>query len=209
MHYRYSYQPFVLFRQAGAVLFLILLSACQSQVTSEVTRFHRLFEPRGETVAILPLDEAKSGSLEFSSHAALAAQKLEELGYQVIESGQPDLWLKFDYGVGPPQTQIRSWPRNTVHYHYYFGRFHPYYFGAYWDEPRVYSYTIYTRSLDMRIETDTGEVVFEGRVRSVGQESNINRVMEYLMSAIFQNFPGESGVTKVVTIRNGENRRPL
>jgi hypothetical protein len=46
----------------------------------------------------------------------------------------------------------------------------------------------------------TDRVLFEGRVQSTGREREIARVMPYMITAMFNNFPGESGVTKVVTI---------
>jgi hypothetical protein len=46
--------------------------------------------------------------------------------------------------------------------------------------------------------------LFEGRVRSSGRQGELAEVMPYLITALFQNFPGESGVTKVVTIEMDE-----
>ena len=68
---------------------------------------------------------------------------------RVIDSGEPELLAKFSYSVGAAQTDFRAWPDNYVHYHFYFGRRHPFFFGAYWDEPYVYSYPVYPRSLDL------------------------------------------------------------
>jgi hypothetical protein len=54
----------------------------------------------------------------------------------------------------------------------------------------------------MNIVEADGEMdrVFEGRVESNGTESSLPEVMPYLITAMFNNFPGESGTTKVVTI---------
>ncbi len=113
-----------------------------------------------------------------------------------------------DYAVGPAQTEIQTWPDDYVHYHFYYGRYYPYYYGHYWDEPSIYSYTVYPRTLDLRIVTADGVNVFEGHVKSIGREDNMNEVITYLIEAMFQNFPGESGVTKVVTIRKDGDARP-
>jgi hypothetical protein len=81
--------------------------------------------------------------------------------------------------------------------------------GAYWDEPSVYAYTVYPRQLILNIEqAKDGAVVFEGKVKSYGTEDNLNEVMPYLVDAMFQNFPGESGVTRVVTIRKRGDTQP-
>lgn len=80
---------------------------------------------------------------------------------------------------------------------------HPYFFGHCWNEPYVYTYSVYRRSLDLNIETNDGASVFEGHVTSIGREDNMNEVIDHLIQAMFENFPGESGVTKVVTIKRG------
>jgi len=102
-------------------------------------------------------------------------------------------------------TNVRSdHTRGYARYHFYYGHFHdPFYYGFYDDwRPEVYTYTVYNRLLRMNIVSadDEQKVVFEGRVQSIGREREIARVMPYLITAMFSNFPGESGVTKVVTI---------
>lgn len=192
------------------VVFLaVMLGGCATQVTSEVTRFHQDAKPMGETIAIVPVDQAKQGSLEFASYARLVAGKLTEIGYKVVDvSANPDLMARMDYTVGPAQTKIQSWPRNYVYYQFNYGSYFPYYYSHYWDEPEIYSYTIYPRTLDLKIIRSGGESLFEGHVKSIGREQNINQVMPYLVEAMFNNFPGESGVTKVVTIQKDGTKQP-
>ncbi|MEX0943882.1 MAG: DUF4136 domain-containing protein [Pseudomonadales bacterium] len=177
---------------------------CTSQVTSEVTRFHRAPAPHGETITIVPVNDDKQSSIEFATYATKVAEELAKLGYHVVDSGDSDLIARMDYSVGEAQTRIRSWPRNYVHYHFRYDRYYPYYFGRYWDEPNVYSYTVFPRLLQLDILQTDGQVVFEGRVESVGRQANMNSVFPYMLKAMFQNFPGESGVTKVVTIRKDD-----
>ena len=49
------------------LFFLLLLGGCATSVTSEVTRFHKGAQPSGETIAVVPLADAKKGSLEFAA----------------------------------------------------------------------------------------------------------------------------------------------
>lgn len=191
------------------LLLLMILTACAGFVTSEVTRFHRNLQPLGTTIAVVALDESKARSIEFDSYARIVETKLMQIGYKVVQPrANPALWAKLDYSVGPAQTKIKSWPRNFVHYHFYYGHYYPYYYGPYWDEPDIYSYTVYPRSLDLNIVLRNGESIFEGHVKSIGREQNLNEVMPYLVEAMFNSFPGESGVTKVVTIQKGTAARP-
>lgn len=195
---------------AGLVIGIVLmLSGCASQVTSEVTRFHRVAPPQGETIAIVPTNKAMKGSLEFARYAALVAIKLSAIGYTVVDSGTPQLFAKVDYSVGAGETRIQAWSGRYVHYHFYYGHLHPYYMGAYWDEPSVYAYTVYPRRLNVDIvRSGDGTMIFEGKVKSYGIQDSLTEVMPYLIDAMFQNFPGESGVTRVVTIRKHGDSQP-
>lgn len=187
----------------------LVLAACTAGVTSEVTRFHRGAPPQGETIVIVPLDEARRGSLEFAAYANMVADKLDAMGYTVVEPGDhPDLLAKMDFSVGAAQTRIEGWSGSFVHYHFYRGRYYPWYFGTYWDEPLVYAQTVYSRKLDLVMVASDGEVLFEGHVRSVGRQESLNEVMPYMVTALFHNFPGESGITKVVTIRKDGEQEP-
>lgn len=198
-----------LIQNSFILVFVIFLAACTRVVTTEVTRFHQNGHPGGETIAVVALDPAKQDSLEFASYARIVEVKLRQIGYRVVEPGaNPDLLAKMDYSVGAGETKIKSLPRNYVHYHFDVGRYHPFYYGAYWDEPDVYAYTVYPRELDLNINRADGESLFEGHVRSTGREQNINIVIPYLVEAMFQNFPGESGVTKIVTIHQDDTSRP-
>ena len=58
----------------------------------------------------------------------------------------------------------------------------------------------YQRRLRFQIWHADGKLLFEGRVQSVGREREIARVMPYLVIAMFTNYPGESGVIKMVTV---------
>lgn len=197
-------------RLAGIVIgTALLLAGCASQVTSEVTRFHRATPPQGESIAIVPSNKAMTGSLEFARYAALVANKLSALGYTVVTSGKPQLYAKMNYSVGPGEMRIRSWNGNYVHYHFYYGHPYPFYMGSYWDGPSVYAYTVYPRNLNLDIVKATdGMMIFEGKVKSYGREDNLSAVMPYLIDAMFQNFPGESGVTRVVTITKRGDSKP-
>ena len=196
-------------RISCVLFFLLLLGGCATSITSEVTRYHKDVLPSGETIAIVPLNDAKKGSLEFAAHAQLVAKKLTEIGYKVVNAdANPQLLAKMDYTVGPGETKIQTWPRNFVHYHFYYGHAYPYFYGTYWDEPDIYSYTVYMRTLILNIVKTDGESIFEGHVDSVGQEHSLNKVMPYLVDAMFNNYPGESGVTKVVTIQQDSTNHP-
>lgn len=188
-----------------ALIGMLLQSGCGQHLRGDVVTFHDNPLPAGETIRVQPLDAGKRGSLEFEHYAAMVRERLRKIGYTPVEAGESSqLVAEMDYSVSDSDTMVRSFPRTYARYHFYFGRYHdPFYYGLYNDwEPEVYSYTVYHRTLRLNIRHSEpgGKTLFEGRVHSTGREQEIARVMPYLVTAMFNNFPGESGVTKIVTI---------
>lgn len=198
------------------VLLALALSACASNLKSDVARFHKLNEVQpGATFSIVPQDPALQGSLEFEQYAALVRGELTKFGYQPVNAANAsDLVVELNFGISEGEQVIRSRP--TAYYGFYgpYGYGYPFYTGYYRRgyfhgyypfgyAPEVYSYTVYTRALSMDIVRtgSTRDVVFEGEVRSIGRDNRLPEIMPYLVQAMFTNFPGESGVTKEVVIK--------
>lgn len=188
---------------SGIFLLMTLLASCAARMKSDVVTFHKGPMPQGETIRVEPVSDLRSGSLEFEHYAQAVRTNLRNVGYVPVKSGQPaQLVAKIDYSVSDAQTQVRSNSNGYVRYHFSYGHFRdPFYYGFYNDWPQeIYSYTVYKRTLLMNIMRVEGEVIYEGRVQSVGRENEIAEIMPYLITAMFTHFPGESGVTKIVTV---------
>jgi hypothetical protein len=190
---------------------LLLVASCTSSVSSDVVSFHEGNLPKGETITIEAADPEKAQSLEFRSYARLIGEELTKLGYSYVEDmdGPAALVAEVDYSVeAGPTDVVRESQLPYVRYHFFYGRgFDPYYFGFNNSWPvETISTPTYLRNLTMNIEENTegGERVFEGRVQSRGIQSQLPEIMPYLVTAMFRNFPGESGVTKVVTLEENE-----
>lgn len=191
-------------------LSLLLLTGCAARVNSDVTTFHEDVMPNGETIRVVPSDPDKRGSLEFRTYATRIADELRKMGYTPVTENDvvTDLIAEVDYAVDVGPTEVYTDRSSSyVRYHFGFGRYYnPWYFGfhdPFFYEPEVYSTQTYQRTLEMNIVNNDGgdlERVFEGRVESNGTESSLPEVMPYLITAMFSNFPGESGMTKMVTI---------
>lgn len=200
-----------LYRGAAILLLLAaaLLGACTVQVRSDVTRFHENALPRGETIRVVAADPEQARSIEFQHYADMASGHLKRIGYTpVAADAEAQLTATLAWSVSDKDTITRSRPDNFVSYHFAWGHYHdPWYFGVHdaW-ENEVYTYIVYHRDLSVTIaETGPGgRHLFEGRVHSAGREREISRVMPYLLTALFSNYPGESGVTKLVTIRRDD-----
>ena len=87
-----------------SLLSLISISGCQSLaeknpvLKGELTVFHEFpndFKP--PTIAIVPWHQSQKGSLEFKNYAAILKDRIEKLGFTVIDhSKKPELLLFFD-----------------------------------------------------------------------------------------------------------------
>lgn len=182
-------------------LLALTVAGCAGKLKSDVVTFHQGPLPRGETIQVVPGDPDNQRSLEFEHYAGMIREKLGRIGYTPVAPGEPaELLAEVRYGVSEGFTEIRTHDRGYARYHFYYGRYYdPFYYGFYdsW-EPEVTAYTVYDRTLSMNILRPNADgsttTLFEGREREIAQ------VMPYLITALFTNFPGESGVTKVVTI---------
>lgn len=103
---------------------LLLLGACATQISSDVTRFNNLNEPRGQTFIVKAKDAAQEGSLELAAYAGVVTNELTALGYIPAGNQKPDLVVTIDFGVSEP-FEDKSYNRPPP----YFG---PTYFGRPW-----------------------------------------------------------------------------
>jgi len=204
---------------------LLVLGACALKGGQyNLVTFNEGKLPRGETISIQPVESLAPDSLEFSYYRVLMADKLRKLGYTPVASDEPaTLVATVDYSVSDGQKRFGSEQRSGAtyipsyfsnysskypskyyaRYHFYNGRHHsPFYYG-YSDQwpPEHYSYVVYNRKLEINIlDSSTAEKLFEGRAQSIGREKEIASAMPYMITAMFNNFPGENGITKVVII---------
>ena len=81
---------------------------------AELTVFHEIpsdFKP--STIAIVPWHQSQKNSLEFKNYAAILKDRIEKLGFTVIDhQKKPELLLFFDYGDdnGKEMTETYSVP---------------------------------------------------------------------------------------------------
>ena len=211
-------------RKIALIAFLaVFTAACSTSYRSDVTRFHKLPEPMGETVFITSSDPAKAGSLELAQYAGLLVPQLQSLGYKVVTDPKADLVVEIDYDVTERERRYYIY-RGYSYYHYPF--FSPYHFGFghhrfahhgfghygfghygfgyafYPQEPRIR--IIYTSRLVMKIRRANGELLFEGNASSNHYRDRLPKAMPYLVAAMFTNFPGQSGSTEVVRIERSD-----
>ena len=200
MRYMFPPRNFVI-----VLIGIFLLAGCAQKFTADVTRFHELAAPSGETFAVVPNAE-QQGGLAFQEYAGLVRAELERLGFTPATSQDTaDYLVRMDYGttagreVQEDRSRVsvgvgvggggRSSTRVGVGANIGLGG----------GSERA-SVAIRNLSLTMTRQSD-GQRVFEGHVTSEGRISNLSDVMPYLVDAMFTDFPGESGTTQTVKIK--------
>jgi hypothetical protein len=180
-----------------------------------VSRFTAPLPAAGQSFAVVPEDPKLAGGLEFATYANSVAAEMQELGYVRAASPETaDLLVRFDYRVDGGRERVRT------DFNGGFGAFGPWGpwggwggrgFGAwgfgfndpFFGGPNVRSYTIYTSGVDMKIDRRVdGQRLFEGKAEAVSRSNRLPRLVPNLVDAMFTGFPGNSGETLRITIRD-------
>lgn len=199
---------------AMAVLLVFGLGGCASSFKSDVSSWHQLPPPNGESFVIIAKDPAKRTSIEFAHYAEQVSQRLQAIGYRPVRSDeQAMLVVRVDYGVSTGRTEIKSYGsymgmgygRGLYGYGYGYGP-HPYYYGGF-DTGDIRSYAVYSRYLEMEIASANNALtnLYESKVISDGKNKRLEEVMPYLVESMFTDFPGPSGVTREVVLEPNKN----
>jgi len=215
----YAIMPSIktLTRAALPVALAIGLSACATNTfKADVSRFAvPLPAPAGQTFAVVAEDPKLAGGLEFATYANAVAAELTQLGYTKAASPETaDMLVRFDYRVDNGRERVRTdfngaagfgpWGRwggwGGGYGAWGFGFNDPFFGG-----PEVRSYTIYTSGVDVKIDRRAdGQRLFEGKAEAVSRSNRLPRLVPNLVDALFTDFPGNSGETVRITIRDDE-----
>ena len=187
------------------------ISACATGLNTQVSRYQAMPHPQGQSFIIVPHNPSDMGGLEFSRYAELVAQGMEAQGYARAPSiNQATMVVQVGYGVGEPQTEIRSYPSHFGgygygwgypfygHRAYYWGWADPFWYG-YDDSIRTYTYYITELDVDIRRKVDNASL-FEGNAKARSRTDELARTVPSLVEAMFTGFPGNSGETLKITI---------
>ncbi|MFO6448066.1 DUF4136 domain-containing protein [Erythrobacter sp. NE805] len=192
------------------------LSACATPFKADVSRFAvPLPAPQGQTFAVVAEDPKLAGGLEFATYANAVAAELTQLGYTRAASPESaDMLVRFDYRVDGGRERVRTDFNGAAGFGPWgrwggwggwgggwgFGFNDPFFGG-----PDVRSYTVYTSGVDVKIDRRAdGQRLFEGKAEAVSRSNRLPRLVPNLVDALFTNFPGNSGETVRITIRDDE-----
>jgi hypothetical protein len=194
------------------------LGACTSpSFKADVSRFAvPLPAPQGQTFAVVAEDPKLAGGLEFATYANAVAEEMTQLGYARAASPETaDMLVRFDYRVDGGRERVRTdlngvgfagnpwgpWGGWGGGYGRWGYGFNDPFFGG----PNVRSYTVYTSAIDLKIDRAAdGQRLFEGKAEAVSRSNRLPTLVPNLVDAIFTDFPGSSGETVRITIREDE-----
>ncbi len=202
-----------------AAMALGLAACAPSPFKADVSRFAvPLPAPAGQTFAVVAEDPKLVGGLEFGTYADAVAAELTQLGYVRAASPESaDMLVRFDYRVDGGRERVRTdpgvgfgpWGRWGG-----WGGWGGGWGGGGWGlgfndpflgGPDVRSYTIYTSGVEVKIDRRAdGQRLFEGRAEAVSRSNRLPRLVPNLVDALFTDFPGNSGETVRITIRDDE-----
>ncbi|WP_068865768.1 DUF4136 domain-containing protein [Erythrobacter dokdonensis] len=206
-----------LLRRIGLpVMLAASLAACSTLFKADVSRFTvPLPAPQGQSFAVVPEDPKLAGGLEFATYANVVAAEMEQLGYTRAASPETaDMLVRFDYRVDNGRERVRTDPGVGFAggpwgpWGPWGGGFGAWGFGfndPWLGGPNVRSYTIFTSGIELKIDRAAdGQRLFEGRAEAVSRSNRLPRLVPNLVDAMFTDFPGNSGETVRITIRDDE-----
>jgi Domain of unknown function (DUF4136) len=217
------------------LLLLALAAGCAATVTTQVTPFHDLTGSlEGQRFVIVPTPEQQA-SLEFSTYADLVRQALVGKGLVDAgnDRASADLGVSMSYEVLGHGSTPRPLTGTTGSFGFGAGSGGfsggaigigiGFPIGGGSSGELAFQRTLHVR-ID-RLRAGNGEAaaptpgrspppgmpapanrVFEARAISEGESASIAPVMRAMVQAIFDEFPGESGKTRVVSVPLGESR---
>ena len=197
---------------AGA---LLLLTACASPITAKVTSFNRWpADASGTSFSyIRPADLLND--LEQQTYEQLVKSELERLGLKHAAPGQIGrIQVDIVTGHGTRDKKFREAiyqdqyiytpPYRDAAGNVFSGFWAPDRFGSRYIGDREVVRTVQVSNLRLRLLDSQGnttgrpQAVFESRAVHEGDNEDLADVMPYLVRAVFQDFPGQSGRVRVV-----------
>ena len=210
-----------------APITLLALGACATPFNADVSRFQELPAPQGQTFTIRAADPDLSGGIEFGQYASMVATELQEVGYVAASPGAPgDMTVTLDYGVdlGKERMIVRQDPfydpfwgygrayrphlvRTRRGARYITGYYDPFLYSGFNRPYDVDSFTVYTASIDIKIDRNgDGKRLFEGSAEAKSRSNKLPYLVPNLVEAMFTGFPGNSGETVRISIAPEEKR---
>lgn len=202
---------------------VLLLTGCASTIRSEVTAFHQWPSTLPSQSFVFERSDAQAQSLEYRSYEALVRTALLQQGlYESDAREKAALHIRLDASISGRDVRIvetvlvdswygTPWYGPSALSPFWGGRYagHPLYAPMWSSMPvareQERRYTVFHRELKIKImAAANNQPLYDVTVRSEGKEGNLAKVMPYLVQSAFAEFPGKSGVPRVVELKMQE-----
>jgi hypothetical protein len=188
---------------------LALLSGCGTTIKSQVTPFHEWPNYVQDKTYVFERTKEQDNNLEYRNYENLVRGELRRLGFEEA-SDLRSARLKASLGYSIKARDVRvSYPVVMDPYWYgpawrgYYGPFYdPFWFGPPMVERREENYQLFTREMRFTLsQMSNDKKVYDTTVVSEGTNGSLATVMPYMVRAAFEDFPGRSGVPRVVELK--------
>lgn len=196
---------------------MFLLSGCSTTIQSQVTAFHQWPSGMAGKTFSFQRSAEEENSLEYQHYEDQIKIALEQQGLSHSAAGRPsELTVDVDAGQTVRDVTVIEpaadpfWYGSPFYgpafgpfgYYGYYGGIHPFLYDPWPIRQREVRYPLYQRRLHMTIrQAGGGKKLYEGTATSQGKTAELTKIMPYLIDALFQEFPGPSGVPRQVTVR--------
>ncbi len=188
----------------------VVLGGCAtSTIRSEVTAFHEWPAQLPDKSYVFERTREQNDSLEYRNYENLVRAELERLGFREAPvSTKPALKAWLNYSIsGRDVREVYPVMVNPAWYgpawRGYYGPFYdPFWYGPPIVEQRVSQYTLFTRRLHVVLaKMHDDKRLYETTVVSEGTNGSLAAVMPYIVRSAFADFPGKSGVPRLVELK--------
>lgn len=197
---------------AGTVL---LLSGCATTIRSNVTAFHNWpADLPDKTYVLEPAASPQDDTLEFRSYQNLVRAELARQGFQEVTDGTPTLGvsMRFMTTVVPVRVIQVDHPHiyTSARLGYLYPRRRGYWggwYGPFWHDPFWYGMPYYTETIQHHYLREVhvsiksrrdNRRLYDVTVRNQSRIESSPSIMPLLVASAFAEFPGPSGVSRVI-----------
>jgi hypothetical protein len=195
-----------------ALLFALMLSGCTGTIVrSEVTAFHEPATDFGDKTYTFSREASQENDLEYSSYANLVRIELQRLGFTERAGARLQVGMRYQVEARDmrviEQVVIDPWyGPGFGRYRYPYGFYGPY-ADPFWFAPPIVQpverrFVSYSRRLELTIARAADRKnLYQVTVNSEGQNPSLAAVMPAMVKSAFAEFPGPSGVPRVLEVK--------
>jgi hypothetical protein len=195
-----------------ALLFAMLLSGCAGTIVrSEVTAFHEASADFGDKIYAFNRDASQDNDLEYRNYEDLVRSELQRLGFAEKAGARLQVAMRYQVDARDmrvvEQVLVDPWygpgfARHRYPYGFYGPYADPFWFAPPLVQPVERRFVSYSRRLEINISRAADRKnLYQIVVNSQGQNPSLAVVMPAMVKSAFTDFPGPSGVPRVLEVK--------